>query len=96
MSDLTGLWHEAHAACNGNRDAMWDWLEQRLRTVEAERDAYAQELENRQHSAEARVEAADKLIDELHEWARWNASMTILPLIESYRAALAVSGNQPQ
>jgi ABC-type taurine transport system substrate-binding protein len=34
--DPSALWLEAHAACNANRDDMWDWLEAKYLALLAE------------------------------------------------------------
>lgn len=32
--EASPLWLEAHAACNGSRDEMWDWLEARYHELD--------------------------------------------------------------
>lgn len=75
---MTELWREAHAACNGNRDAMWDWLEARLRTAESERDRLAG-LYYEDHllkETQARLRAVLKAMRDIESELRFRASAT--------------------
>jgi hypothetical protein len=86
----TPLWLEAHAACNGNRDDMWDWLAARLQQTEQERDVAREAHDNalaEYMKLEARAEAAEKALREI-EACEWQQA-TVVDLVAIARAYFA-------